>query len=989
MRVWGWFTTGALKVTMLMLSLGIFMMYSVTADAAPQYALNCNSCHSMPPLDSGTAKKNPNNGAIPGNHQGHATAAVTSCVKCHSTANNDVTAYVNSHRNKTIEFSDALKYGRKPATPGFMNQSSVPPSPLGTCDNASCHSNGKGAIKITPAWGSLAFTNITDCSQCHAVAPATGNHPVSGSKHAAYFGTGTSSCATCHADHTAASKPFAHATSAGRGIEVKFAGGGSFDIGTAQCSNIICHSNGQSTKTFTTPSWGSTLTCAGCHGDSTSNTLSGKHASHVNNAAVIGTNFGCVTCHSATVSNNSTISDFAKHVDGTVNLVGTKVGVVSDGATCAVSTCHWDGKTTQKPVTWTQSATLGCDGCHGTAVTFGAPSYNNGGAGNDAANSHVKHATSAGTCVNCHSNTTTTGTAIIAGSQHTNGFINFTSGNGNTFGKQANKTCANISCHSGNGLFTSAPPAAWGATLECNGCHNIPTSATGSHVKHLAKAGITCEDCHTATAIGSTAIKSSALHVNGVVGVGGGIVTAFDGQKNCTTVCHNGKSPIWGNPGAGTVCGTCHSVGTPFATNFTQYNADDPALHNVHFGGTYGPNITIGATASGCASCHAFTDVNAANHDNLSINLDGSKVTGITNGSLTLALGNGGLTAKCDTCHTQSTAWKSSTSVGGARLACESCHNTAAPSIIAGKTAPDKPLAATSGHGKSGIAQACIDCHNNDSAHIGTGGTKRLFSNFTTSTAGAGCNSCHNDAAKVSARTLNMKVHQTTGLGSKCADCHNVHGTANSMMVNTTINGTAVTFSGNTTFANGAQTGVCQTCHTTTQYFTKAGVTPTTHLDSTTNCLECHKHNPEAGLAFAANGACNTCHGYPPAPKNVSGLAFGTQGQWSSARFEDYSGGGGAHLVAAHIAKDAKPGDAWKNCTPCHFGGSANHARALPMSNNVENVTVKVDPQFRFSDDAFIVYTGAKLVSGGANKSGGCFNVSCHMATSKPWSTER
>ena len=984
------------KLSMLVLVFGFIVTHAAVVTAAPQYSMTCSSCHQMPPLDSANTKKNPANGAIPGNHLVHATTSVNSCAKCHSVTGsnaNDVTTYDTSHRNKVIELSDSLGYGRK--TVGvFMNQTSLPPNPLGTCSAASCHSNGKGVHRTTPAWGSLASA---DCNTCHDAAPSTNAHTTHVSASLGY----SFSCDKCHANHVT----FEHATSAGRAIDVHFSTapniGGTFSAGS--CNNLYCHSNGQVgvAKVPVSVAWTDTAPgCAGCHGNATSGTLSGKHASHVNNASILGSNFGCVDCHSATVSNNSTISDKAKHVNSTIDVAGTRVGTVTAGTTCATSSCHSDGKGTPKSVTWTQAAGLGCDGCHGTAASFGSPAYTSGGAGAVDANSHAKHATSAATCANCHSKTTTTGLAIIAGSQHINGFINFTSGNGVTFGKQANKNCSNISCHSGNGIVANIPNAQWGATLSCAGCHNVPTSSVGgSHAQHLLKAGITCEDCHTATASGSTAIKAGAPHVNGTVNVGGGIVTSYNPTKNCATVCHNGTSPIWGNPGSTAVCGTCHSVGPNFATNFSQYYADDQALHNVHFGGTYGPNITIGATASGCASCHTFTDMYAATHDNLQINLDGTKVTNITVGSTTLAKANSGLTAQCSTCHTQSTAWKSSASNG--RLACESCHNTATPSVISGKTALDKPLAATNGHGKVGIAQSCSVCHNSNSQHIGVaGGTKRLSDAYSSTTSGRGCNTCHDDAAKVpTAAKRDMKVHQLSGIGSKCADCHDPHGTSNSMMVKATINGAAVSYTGKTTFANDSQTGVCQTCHSTTQHFTKAGVTPpSAHVASTIDCTTCHKHNPTDGsLAFTPNGGCDVCHGYPPAPRKVAGgadfTAFGTAGQWESAKFEDYSGGGGAHIVGAHIPATAKASDGWQHCTPCHpnggTSGAASHARVLPIRDHVENVTVTINPQLRFSNDTFATYTTEKLVSGGANKSGSCFNVSCHFATTLKWSTER
>ena len=252
----------ALGITTLALFLGLALIWAGEAQAAPQYNLSCIACHQMPPLDSATAKKNPYTGAVPGNHQGHAAAQVASCVACHGAA---VTSYGTGHRNKTIELSDTLAYSRKPVG-GFLNVTSLPPSPLGNCSTVACHSDGKGHLVATPAWGSTPFAAPADCAQCHGVAPATGNHPVTGSKHAAYFGTGTGSCAKCHGDHTADPKPFSHASSAGkRAIQVQFAGGGSF-AGTT-CATVYCHSNGKGT--FSAPTWGATLDCSGCHGTAT------------------------------------------------------------------------------------------------------------------------------------------------------------------------------------------------------------------------------------------------------------------------------------------------------------------------------------------------------------------------------------------------------------------------------------------------------------------------------------------------------------------------------------------------------------------------------------------------------------------------------------------------------------------------------------------------------------------------------------------------
>ncbi|MBK5276768.1 MAG: CxxxxCH/CxxCH domain-containing protein [Desulfuromonadales bacterium] len=936
----------------LLMTFGIMALGGGTAQAAPQYNYSCDFCHQMPPLDSATANKDPFTGGVPGNHLGHSSSTASSCVSCHGA---QVTAL--DHRNKIIELNDSLGYSRKQSGV-FLNQTSVPPNPLGTCSNISCHSDGKTAFRVTAPWGSSPAD--MNCSSCHGAAPDTGIHM---GKHAAYFGTGTDSCVKCHANHLNDAKPFGHATSAGhRAIEVKFGGpnsGGTF--ATGQCFNLYCHSDGRTNPKTVSWAAGTTLDCSGCHGIATTtglNALSAKHAKHVNNAVRLGNNYGCVDCHATAVSDNNTISDTTKHVDGITDLAGTKLGTVSAGS-CATSYCHSNGKGTFKPATWTQGATIGCNGCHGTATGTGAPDYITGLPGAADANSHGKHLSS---CADCHSKTTVNGTTIIAGSQHIDGFNNFSSGNGKTFGKLANKTCSNISCHSGNGIIQNVAPAQWGATLGCSGCHS---TLTAGHAAHLDQYG--CVDCHSTTVSSNTVVSNPATHLSYAAEVAGAQVGSYTlADKSCATSCHMSGAPKWNVPASGQ-CNSCHDVTGPLIST---------AAHAVHFAGTpRGPGMALNVAS--CNVCHVYNGERDALH---------------ANGINELRVGYN-INGVCANCHKQSsTQWATAVS-----STCDSCHSTTggALSQISGVTAPDTTAAATSGHGRAGIGLSCEACHDKNSAHInGTLGDKRLLPALGSGSNNTECNFCHADSGKVSALNLNIKTHMTSGLGSLCADCHNAHGTApNTMMVSQVIGGTAVSFTGNNTFANDGRTGVCQVCHITSQYFTKAGQPQTTHVDSTSNCLDCHSHNPLAGMAFSASGACDACHGYPPAPRQtLSAVTFGVQGSWSSAKFEDYSGGGGAHMVPGHVAKDLRltgTNADWTPCLPCHFDGANAHAKTLPTRSFVENVNVTMDPQYRFSADHFMSYTSAKLVSGGANKSGTCFNTNCHMGPTPKWSTER
>jgi predicted CxxxxCH...CXXCH cytochrome family protein len=192
----------------------------------------------------------------------------------------------------------------------------------------------------------------------------------------------------------------------------------------------------------------------------------------------------------------------------------------------------------------------------------------------------------------------------------------------------------------------------------------------------------------------------------------------------------------------------------------------------------------------------------------------------------------------------------------------------------------------------------------------------------------------------------------------------------------------------------------CDSCHGYPPTIIKNG---TAHINNS-NCKACHTHVNANNTGFtapglhinghveASAGSCDSCHGYPPAPKNPS-VAFGIQNQWSSARFEDYSGGGGAHLVAAHISRNASPSEGWTNCALCHnsgiVGSTPDHKMVLPISNYINNITVAVDPKFRFAD-SLTIYSSAKLVSPPQrNVTGSCSNINCHMSPSSRWSVER
>jgi trimeric autotransporter adhesin len=406
------------------------------------------------------------------------------------------------------------------------------------------------------------------------------------------------------------------------------------------------------------------------------------------------------------------------------------------------------------------------------------------------------------------------------------------------------------------------------------------------------------------------------------------------------------------------LCITCHG-GTASSTSPMASGS-----HSGHLTGLYGPGNYLGSDVASCQACHLY----------------GSPTH--LNGVVDLVNGAG---SACQGCHAGGApAW-----TGAGRLDCTTCHAATPARLPNGVAAPYKGNFLTTGHGQFAASGQCTVCHDPDSRHIS--GTLGSYTRLRMLNDNSLCASCH-ATATVGASFRNMSSHVTIdGRVLNCRDCHDPHGSTNLSMIRQTINGVSIVF---TDLTNGmvdpvTNRGLCQVCHTLTAHY-RAGVAETGHYSS--GCLNCHSHNSAGGAFRPSGGACDSCHGYPPVPRNT-GNNFGTTGNWAGARFEDYSGGGGAHLATSHISPFAVASEGWANCAVCHnagkSGSSANHRMTTPVQSHIDSVTVLLDPALRFSS-GFAGYTAAKLVNLPArNATGSCFNVSCHMSRSPRWSTER
>ncbi|BBA71307.1 CxxxxCH/CxxCH domain c-type cytochrome [Geobacter sulfurreducens] len=623
----------------LMLAVGL-------ADTAAA-ASTCSDCHGMPPIDA--AYRNITTGGFKGSHQTHqsATAPAGACAACHTGSG----SYAMDHMNGTIEMASNINASPLAATYSkgvFFNQTSNPV--MGTCSNVNCHFE-----KATPVWSSGALTVPAGCSICHGLPPADGSHPVatagSGRKHGDYYGTGTGSCVKCHPDHAAAAKPFAHASSAGnRGLLLRFTVAPN-TTGTysktanlnypnylpsqttaanrnGTCTAMYCHSDGNGGAARATATWGGTLAadCTGCHGGNAASAApitTGLHAQHVNAAAVLGTTIECARCHNGPVStgNDRAITGVATHVDGTKTVAFVGGGTWNATAkTCAATTCHSSGKATapQPPTPAWNDAAMGCNGCHGVSNSLGTPDYANGGSGTALANSHAKHVAAAADCALCHANTTTTGTAIKAGSTlHTNGVIdvNLDTTNARVGATAAwtagTKTCATVYCHGATLTGGTTKSPVWGATLTgCGTCHGFPPATS----VHAGKVATDCIGCHPHVNASGTGFTDASKHINGGVEASGGHAVPYYTHKSPapTTAqcsgCHANASATAPYP-AGTSpnytapdCRSCHVVKSPYGI------ADCSSCHGT--AGATGVNLgrPTGSTFPNIAGQHGKSD---------------------------------------------------------------------------------------------------------------------------------------------------------------------------------------------------------------------------------------------------------------------------------------------------------------------------------------------------------------------------------------------
>jgi len=665
--------------------------------------------------------------------------------------------------------------------------------------------------------------------------------------------------------------------------------------------------------------------------------------------------------------------------------------------------------------THSQGFSANCTQCHGFPPTAnsaggttgyakdGARDYSTSGSFKDETTTpHARHAGGGANysiaCDQCHKGFShNTGTFQDVFITKTGIIANIGSGANPTYNTAGNGTCSATYCHSDGAPRNAAlqhvvgtpgdTTFSWGngvgtlgaAGSTCNACH-AAFPMTNAHPAHFNAGVMNCLNCHFATLSDPTHIKDKSVHVDGIKtvvfnGLAKGTInitgaTYSVNTATCSVVgCHGdgrGGAPVqppqWVDSSTGK-CGKCHYATPTIAATSAQ--TIGTYGHAAHLTLDYGPKGILGATVSACQSCHTYTTETAATH---------------VNGSREVVAAN------CTTnCHKQSAVWT------GGRVTCESCHTTPL-SVIGGKTAPEKANFTASGHGKAGAnydaSRACTSCHDANSGHIdGTSGNQKRTIGVNDNTL---CATCHNDAAKVPTVTRrNVTTHATASgvYDMNCKVCHDVHGTGNRGMVRTFIS--FGTFTSTITYATTADLvqlvppyrGVCQSCHSATSHYKRGVDEGTNH--PTTGCLNCHSHKNT--YAFKPK-ACDECHGYPPAPKGF----VASQATYSSAKLENYSGGGGAHVKLGHLMANLRPTQGFTPCLTCHSDGPSAHMsdESIWASGTTQTkkapVSVKVDPTYKFNATKDQWYSKQA-----PDTTGSCWNVSCHFQPTPRWSNDK
>jgi predicted CxxxxCH...CXXCH cytochrome family protein len=780
------------------------------------------------------------------------------------------------------------------------------------------------------------------------------------------------------------------------------------------------------------------------HFNSQSSAIIGNHKNHlptvpvagdcsVCHLPVSGTNFGHQT---GVINMANSLKGYSSAVlrakyDKGVFFNQTSIPALTNSR-CSNVSCHFEKQTP----TWgsaTFSAPADCNACHGAPPS---------GAATGTAGSHARHDAyfpGISNCQKCHPNSTSFNHATSAGrALKVQGFLRDPAGvlePGGTYsgtgtnslpsksGAQVFGTCSNLYCHStgqsstGAGAGTNVITPSWGGTaLNCGSCHQnmgpaVNAAATGKHVKHAQTAGISCSVCH-GTGYTSTTVPTGA----GTTHVDKNINLSWTGLAAAPATTYSKGNTFGAGSAAYGSCSTsyCHS---------TVQNASDGTNTSITYrtGVSWNPVTTLS-----CAGCHVdmatdatgtgshkiHTLVTGANYDCAKCHLGYTKSTTVAathvNGSIELGAANITYSQGSGPSHLPGTGYGSCSSTichgagtvpwGGTLWSttdqCGKCHSSPASGAVTAGT----PFYNTSFPGK-----------NTSNTDAKTGAHTAHITSSESLHPGLACTDCHGTVNLNDATHMNGVTNFNWSLLAKTGGLSPSYNPATGMCTNIYCHGGAMP-GGDTSGSNRTpvwnnpaylpatlSVAGCGTCHGFPPppsaghpaVTLPPGFPATASIGTTCNC---HGNIDPAGNSYATifvdktkhingtleGGKCDTCHGYPP----VSAGFIGTQNNWSSARTEDYIGGGGAHAINSHVSKTASPNDGFAYCNKCH--SPADHMTSPTVYTPSQNIKVTINSRYRLESGRQLKYTSNRL-DGASHLTGTCSNISCHFGATPKW----
>ena len=380
---------------------------------------------------------------------------------------------------------------------------------------------------------------------------------------------------------------------------------------------------------------------AGTYGTTTGvNEALTAHSTHATTFA-----YACAECHNGATHANG---NFQQVYLNTAGYMAAKNGATpaysTTARTCATTYCHSNGAITGRvsgsPVyttaAWVNSkgtitGTAGeCIACHGGAATSGKAM---------ATGSHTAHVTTYSLgCKECHINTTTNGTSLVAGGAHLNGtgYVNGTDVKFDTAGSNAagvynstvgNLGCTTTYCHSNGRGGAPKQVAQWGGIMpaDCTGCHGgnatvatFKVMSSGKHLAHIKNAPpggkFGCVDCHATTVTADTILVASRVnHVNGAMDYSG----AKAGRSPLESVCQLLPQqwpvyPVYRATASWTSvttygCNGCHGADTTgpagvFTSQFGEPNYNSyTTAGSTNFRNSHQKHVVV---ATDCQTCH-------------------------------------------------------------------------------------------------------------------------------------------------------------------------------------------------------------------------------------------------------------------------------------------------------------------------------------------------------------------------------------------------